>query len=158
MKTERQTYKPRNPKTLLLGLVSLIFVVGGVFMTKDEPVMGWFVTSFFGICLLVFLVQLIPGSTELTLTEEGFEMTSLFRKSMTLWSDIEKFKLGYLGKNKTVMFDYNESHKKQETGKLISKELSGSHGALPSTYGLKASELLKILNEWKNKYGAQQGV
>lgn len=155
MKTEGQTYRPKNPKTILLGLVCLAFVVSGVFMTKDQPVMGWFVTSFFGICMIVFLIQLIPGSTELTLTEEGFEMTSLFRKSTTRWTDIESFKIGYLGRNKTVMFDYVDGHKKYQTGKFIAKELSGSHGALPTTYGFKATELLKILNEWKNKYGAQ---
>lgn len=158
MKTERQTYRSKNPKTLLLGLVSLLFVVGGVFMTEDEPIMGWFVTSFFGICLLVFLIQLIPGSTELTLTKDGFEMTSLFRKSTTKWTDVDSFKIGYLGQNKTVMFDYIDGHNKHETGKLIAKGLSGSHGALPTTYGLKATELLRILNEWKNKYGAQQRI
>jgi len=158
MKTEKQTFRPRNPKTVLLGLVSLTFVVSGIFMTKEQPIMGWFVTSFFGICLLVFLIQLIPGSTELTLTKEGFEMTSLFRKSVTRWTDIESFKIGYLGQSKTVMFDYNENYKKYETGKLIAKELSGSHGALPTTYGQKATELLKILNEWKNKYGTQQRI
>ena len=155
MKTERQTYRQRNSKTILLGIVSLAFVVSGIFLTKEQAVMGWFVTSFFGICLLVFLTQLIPGSTELTLRKEGFEMTSMFRKSTTRWTDIESFKIGYLGRNKTVMFDYIESHNKHDTGKLISKGLSGSHGALPTTYGLKATELLKTLNEWKNIYGAQ---
>ena len=158
MKIERQTYRPRNPKTVLLGLVSLVFVVSGIFMTQDEPVMGSFVTSFFGICLLIFVVQLIPGSTELKLTKEGFEMTSLFRKSTTNWSDVELFKIGYLGRNKTIMFDYVDGHKKHTTGKLIAKGLSGSHGALPTTYGLKATELLEIMNEWKNKYGAQQRI
>ena len=82
-------------------------------------------------------------------------MTSLFQKNLTRWADIKSFKTGYLGRNKTVMFDYNASHKKQVTGKLISKGLSGSHGALPTTYGLKATELVKIMNEWKDKYGAQ---
>lgn len=158
MKTERQIYRPKNPKTILLGLVCLAFVITGVFMTKDQPVMGWFVTSFFGICMIVFLIQLIPGSTELTLTKEGFEMTSLFRKSVTRWTDIESFRMGYLGRTKTVMFDYVDGHKKYHTGKFIAKELSGSHGALPTTYGFKATELLKILNEWKNKYDGQQNL
>lgn len=54
--------------------------------------MGWFVNSFFGICMLVFLIQLIPGARELTLTKEGFEMTNLFQKSKIRWTDIESFK------------------------------------------------------------------
>jgi len=152
MKTKSQTYRPGVLKTVLLGLGSLLFVVSGIFMADDDPIIGWLAISFFGIGLLVFIVQLIPGSTELTLTEEGFVMTSLFRKRTTKWSDVESFKIGYLGRSKTIMFDFVEGHNRQTTGKLISKALSGSHGALPITYGLKATELLQILNEWKNKH------
>jgi len=154
MKTERQTYRPRNLNTVLLGLVCLAFVVSGIFITHDEP-MGWFATLFFGIGLLVSLIQLIPGSTELHLTKDGFETTSLFRKNMTRWTDVDSFKIGYLGPSKTVMFDYIDGHDKHAIGKLIAKWLSGSNGALPMTYGLKATELLQTMNEWKNKYGAQ---
>ncbi len=125
-------------------------------MIQEEPLKGWLITSFFGLCLLVFIVQLIPGSTELKLTEEGFEMTSLFRKSTTKWTNVKSFRVGYLGQNKTVKFDYVDGHNKYAKGKRIAKQLSGNHGALPTTYGLKANELLRILNEWKNKYGAQQ--
>ena len=151
MKAEKKTYRPKNPKTILLGLISLAFVIIGSYMIQGEPLKGWLITSFFGLCLLVFILQLIPGSTELKLTEEGFEMTSLFRKNTTKWADIKSFKVGYLGQKKTVKFDYVDGHSKHTAGKLIAKQLSGNHGALPSTYGLKANELLKILNEWKNK-------
>jgi hypothetical protein len=158
MKNEKKIYRPKNPKTILLGLISLVLTVGGTFMIQDEPLKGLLITSSFGLCSLVFIVQLIPGSTELKLTEEGFEMTSLFRKNTTKWTDVKSFKVGYLGQNKTIKFDYVESHKKHTTGKLIAKQLSGNHGALPTTYGLKATELLQILNEWKNKAGAQQSL
>lgn len=154
MNTEVKKYRPKSPKTILLGLISLLFTVGGTFIVQEEPIKGWLITTFFGLCLLVFVIQLIPGSTELKLTNEGFEMTSLFRRSLTSWQDVKTFKIGYLGPNKTIMFDYVEGHNKHQTGKLIAKELSGSHGALPSTYGLKAADLLEIMNEWKNKYGA----
>lgn len=158
MKFEKQTYRPKSPKTILLGLLCFAFVVSGIILTKEQPVAGWFVTSFFGICLVVFIIQLIPGSTALTLTQEGFEMTSLFLKRTTQWTDIESFKIGDLGGHKTVMFDYNENHRKYEKGKRISKGFSGSHGALPTTYGLQAAELLEILNQWKNKYGVGQSI
>jgi len=154
MKTEVKKYRPKNPKIILFGLISLLFTVGGTFMIEDEPIKGWLVTAFFGLCLFVFVIQLIPGSTELKLTNEGFEMTSLFRRRLTKWQDVKKFKIGYLGQNKTIMFDFVDEHKKHQSGKLIAKHLSGSEGALPTTYGLKASELLEIMNEWKNKYGA----
>ncbi len=154
MNTEVKKYRPGSQKTILLGLTSLLFTVGGTFVIEDEPLKGWLITLFFGLCLLVFLIQLIPGSTELTLTDKGFEMTSLFRKSLTRWQDVKTFRIGYLGRNMTVMFDYVDEHSKHQAGKLIAKNLSGSHGALPSTYGLKAAELLEVLNEWKTRYGA----
>ena len=96
MKPEVKKYRPKYPKTILFGLISLLFTVGGTFMIEDEPIKGWLVTAFFGLCLLVFVIQLIPGSTELKLTNEGFEMTSLFRRRLTKWQDVKMFKIGYL--------------------------------------------------------------
>lgn len=156
MEAENQILRPKNIKTILLAVISLAFTIAGVFMTKDENLTGWLAALFFGLCFIVFLIQLIPGSTQLKLTQQGFIMTSLFRSHFTKWSDVKSFKIGYLGMNKTVMFDYADTYKKQEIGKSIAKALSDSHGAIPSTYGLKATELLYIMNDWKNKYGAQQ--
>lgn len=152
MNKEVRKYRPKSSKTILLGLTSLLFTVGGILIIQDEPIKGWLITGFFGLCQLVFIIQVIPGSTELKLTNKGFEMTSLFRKSLTRWSDVKSFKIGYLGQNKTIMFDYIDGHDQHQTGKLIAKNLSGSQGALPSTYGLNANELLEIMNEWKQKY------
>ena len=152
MRAENKTYRPKKSKTVLLALVSLVFLLIGLYMIKEEPLKGGMITAFFGICFLVFVVQLIPGSTELKLTEEGFEMTNLFRKNTTKWTDVESFQIGYLGRNKTIMFDFVEQYKKQATGKIIAKQISGNHGALPSTYGLRAAELLQILNAWKTKH------
>ena len=82
-------------------------------------------------------------------------MTSLFRSHFTKWEDVKYFKEGYIGPKKAVMFDYVNNHNKFTIGKGIAKQLADSHAALPDTYGLKTSELLRIMNEWKNKkYGA----
>ena len=149
-----QILKPKATKTILLGIVCLAFFVGGILIAKEESLKGWLIASFFGLGFIVFIIQLIPGSTQLTLTKEGFIMTSLFRSHFTKWSDVKVFKIGYLGRNKAVMFDYVDNHTKYEFGKIVSKSLSNSHGALASNYGLKVTELLNLLNDWKNKYGA----
>jgi hypothetical protein len=158
MKGNRITYRPKNTKTVLLGLICFTFTALGIFMTEDEPLKGWLIGSLFGLFSLVFIVQLIPGSTELELTEKGFTMTSLFRSHFTTWSDIKSFKTGNLGQNKVVMFDYIDGHKKDSSVKSFSKQISGSHAALPTNYGLKVSELLRIMNEWRKKHGTQQAV
>ena len=151
---DKEILKPKTTKTILLGIVSLTFTIEGIMLTDKESLKGWLIASFFGLGLIVFLIQLIPGSTQLTLTKEGFIMTSLFRSHLTKWSDVKEFKIDYLGRNKAVMFDYIDSYRKHQIGKTIAKSLSDSHGALPSNYGLELTELLNKMNECKNKYGA----
>ncbi|AWI26775.1 STM3941 family protein [Flavobacterium pallidum] len=154
MKNERLTLRPKLGKTILLLIASLAFSIGGFFMINEKSGLGWFGIVFFGLCSLVFIIQMVPGSTELTLSGEGFEMTSLFRKNLIKWKDVKTFEVGNILRNKTVMFDYVDQHNEYNTGKSVAKRLSGSHAALPTTYGLKADELLDIMNTWKNKYGA----
>ncbi len=154
MKNERLKLRPKLGKNILLLFASIIFTIGGYFMLDEQPLEGWLGMMFFGLCSLVFLLQIIPGSTELTLTNDGFEMTSLFRKKLTKWKDVKVFRIGNLGRNQTVMFDYVNQHDGYKAGKSISKRLSGSHAALPTTYGLEANELLNLMNIWKKKYGA----
>jgi hypothetical protein len=152
MTDDKLILKPKATKTILLGIICLVFIVGGIMMTEQEGLKGWLIASFFGLGLIVFIIQLIPGSTQLTLTKEGFIMTSLFRSHLTKWSDVKAFKIGYLRRNKVVMFDYVDNHTKHEIGKFIAKAISDSQGALPHNYGLKVTELLNLMNDWKYKY------
>jgi len=142
--------RPKPLKTIILALVCLAFTTGGILISLEEEWKGWLIASFFGLGLLVFIVQLIPGSSQLTLTKEGFIVTSLFRSYFTEWSDIEPFEVGYVGKSKFVKFDYKANHKKHKTGKGIAKFLTGNHGALPSNYGMSLEDLSGLMNTWKS--------
>lgn len=155
MKTDELTFRPKKQKIILLAFVSVILTHGGIVIIEDNSLKGWLIAIFFGLCFLGALIQLIPNSSQLKLTKEGFIMTSLFRSHFTKWEDVKYFKEGYIGPKKVVMFDYVDNHKEFTIGKGIAKQLADSHGALPDTYGLKTTELLRIMNEWKNKkYGA----
>lgn len=156
MKNENLILRPKKSNNILLLTGSLAFTAIGFIVLKDNEFISWVAILFFGLCSLVFLIQLLPGSTQLFLTEDGFIITSLFRSHFTDWKEVKSFKIGYLGRDLTVMFDYVDSHKKHTIGKYISKEMSGSHGALPSTYGMKATELLKLMNEFKQRYAPPQ--
>jgi len=155
MKPDELILRPKKSKIILLAFVSFMFTIGGIFIIKDEDVKGWLISIFFGLCFTVAIIQLIPGSPQLKLTTEGFIMTSLFRSHFIKWEDIKHFKEGYTGTKRSVVFDYVDSHNKFSIGKNIAKQLSDSHGALPDTYGLKTSELVRLMNKWKdNKYDA----
>lgn len=154
MTDDKQILRPKAIKTIFRGVFCLALTIAGIMMTKDESLRGWLVASLFGILSLVFIIQLIPGSTQLTLTKEGFIITNLFRSKMTKWTDIKIFGIGIIGRNEAVMYDYVDTDTKHKVGKNIAKSFSNYHVALPSNYGLELSELLDLMNYWKNRYGA----
>jgi hypothetical protein len=149
MQTDELILRPKKQKMILLAIVSMLFTYGGTLIIEDNSLKGWSITLFFALCLLIALIQLIPNSSQLKLTREGFIMTTLLRSHFTKWEDVKYFKEGRLGPKKMVMFDYTDKHDKFTAGKSIARHLSGSEGALPDTYGLKTHELISILNEWK---------
>jgi hypothetical protein len=149
MISENLVLRPKPFKTVLLALTSLLFTVGGILVFEAEKWKGALITSFFGLCFLTFVIQLIPGSIKLTLTKDAFIVTSFFRSTSTRWSDVKEFKIGYIGKSKFLKFDFSDKHSQSSIGKGLAKFLSGNHGALPSNYGMTIAELCNLMNEWK---------
>lgn len=162
MRNETKILKPRKLKSIVLLLASCLFVISGFYIVEEDILMGWVGIIFFGLGVIVFIIKLLPGSTYLKLTQEGFEVQNLFKSEFTKWSDVKIFSIGsipiyifgdifYIWKRKMVMLDYEKSHKKYRRGKEISNAISGHHGALPDTYGLSYEELVELMNEWKLK-------
>ncbi len=152
MKEETKILKPKKLKTLGLLLISILFVTAGFFIKDNKPFIAWSSILFFGLGIIVFLIQLLPNSSYLKLTSKGFEIRNLYKSHFTSWSDIESFTTGIIGTNKMVMFNYSKEHNKHSSGKKVARNLSGSEGGLPNTYGMKAEDLAKLLNDWKFKY------
>jgi hypothetical protein len=151
MGNETLIFRQNKWKNLLLFLISSIFVTIGFFMRNEKAVMAWVVISFFGLCLIVALIQFHPNSSYLKLTKEGFEIKSLFRTNFTKWTDIKDFRKGNINGNEMIFFDYSDEHKKWNSGKKIAKSLSGKEGAIQSTYTIKTEDLLNLMNDYKLK-------
>jgi hypothetical protein len=133
---------------LLLFLVCLAFVAGGVLMIRDGLCAG-----FFGLCLPVFLIQLYPKSSFLTVSEEGIEFCSLFRSHRLRWSDISEFgtytiRQHGLPVSRMVGFNYSAQYQRASKARAFSKALAGFEGGLPDTYGFRAEELVQILSDF----------
>jgi len=141
--------RPSRLKTILLLIVSLAFVATTPITMEKNQTMSWLGAIFFGLVALVFIIQLFPNSSYLKLTEEGFEVKSMYKSHFTKWSDIEYFGVGEISNNKMVMFIYSENHNTQKIGKEIARGLTGGEGGLPNTYGMKADKLADLMNEWK---------
>lgn len=151
MKETSKTFRQNKFKNSMLFIVCLIFVIGGVFMLKDVPLKGWFVIFFFGLGVIISLIQFHPNSSYLKLNDEGFEVKSLFRTSFTKWSDVKDFRKGSLHGNKMIFFDYADEHNKWKEGKKIAKFISGKEGAIQSTYTISTEDLIELMVTYKIK-------
>ena len=151
MKNETQIFRPNKLKNSILLLGCSIFVAIGFFILDKDPKIGWGYIIFFGLGVIVSLIQFYPNSTYLKLTDEGFEVKGLFRTNFTKWADIKDFRQGQIKGNKMIFFDYTDKHEKWSNGKKVAKFLSGKEGAVQSSYNIKTDELLNLMKEYKLK-------
>lgn len=139
------TLRPRRLPLLGLLAVALAFTAAGVGMTGDRPLAGWFVAGFFGLCAVVFAVQLIPNSTYLRLEPAGFTFASMFRAHFVPWDGVQQFSLTQVGTQRMVGWTFTPSYAAHATGRRVSRALSGLEAGLPDTYGLTAEALVELL-------------
>jgi len=151
MINEPKIFRPNKTKNSILFLGCSAFVAIGFFLLDKDPNIGWGGIIFFGLGVIVSLIQFYPNSTYLKLTDDGFEVKGLFRSSFTKWTDIKDFRQGQIKGNKMIFFDYTDKHKKWKSGKKVAKFLSGKEGAIQSSYNIKTRELLKLMKEYKSK-------
>jgi len=151
MRNEPKIFRPNKLKNALLFLGCSTFVAIGVFILDRDPKIGWGSIIFFGLGVIVSLIQFYPNSTYLKLTDEGFEVKGLFRSSFTKWTDIKDFRKGQIKGNKMIFFDYTEKHKKWGNGKKAAKFLSGNEGAVQSSYNISTDNLIELMTEYKLK-------
>lgn len=151
------TFRPFMLKTLLLLSVTLGFVVLGTMVGVSKGDVAVIVgVVFFAVCALVFVVQLHPQASYLTLKSDGLVCCSLFRKFEVKWEEVQGFTARPIGRINMVLFDYSPGYDRQLKGRQVAKAIAGYEGALPDTYGFKASELAGILNQLRDQHIASR--
>ncbi len=149
MENNSQIFKQNLLKNMLLFLGCSAFVVIGIFLIDKDPLIGWGSIIFFGLGVVVSLIQFHPNASYLKLNEEGFEVKGLFRSNFTKWSHVKDFRQGQIKSNKMIFFNYTEEHKKWKQGKKLAKLISGNEGAIQSSYNIKTHELLDLMKAYK---------
>jgi hypothetical protein len=143
------TLFPKRTKTVVLLLVSSVFVAGSVLMIYLGEPIGWLGAVFFGLAALVFLVQLLSKNRFLTISEEGIEFHSLFHAERIRWTDVSTFGVYQTGPGpKLVGFNYSSDYPGATKGRSVARALAGFEGRLPDTYGLSADDLALLLSEY----------
>jgi hypothetical protein len=140
--------RPRRRTQVLLLATSAIFVAIGVAMIRsgEDLAMAWAATSFFGLCALVFSVQLLPNSSWLEIHPDRLELCTLFRRARIEFGHVRRFSVERIGRTRMVTLEFREDAPSAQ-GRAFAKLLAGAEGALPDTYGLSPEELSGRLNE-----------
>lgn len=148
---------PRPSRFVILLLISGAFVAMGVFLlAQGKPLLGWLNIVFFGLGVVVAIVSLLPGSNHLLLTDEGFEVCSLYRRWSVRWRDVQAFFPAFVSRREMVCWNYAADYTGQRTGRALSTNLAGVEAALPDTYGLSAAALADLLNQWRERHTDQE--
>jgi hypothetical protein len=139
------TLRPSRKKAATLFLVSLLFVVGGIWMVRDGQMMGYLCGGFFALGLPIFALQFHPKAAYLRLEPDGFTFCSLFRAHTVRWAVVREFAVIGIGPNRMVAWNFTSDYPATGSGRAISKSLSGYEAALPDTYGMKPQELVELM-------------
>lgn len=137
--------KPSKIKSTILILISIGFISLGIKLLEKNILIAVLNIFFFGICLIIFMINMIPNSSYLKIDEKGIEMKNLFKITFIPWQAVSGFKTKFIFVNRLVTFTIDEKL-------LENSKMKGKSGAFPDTYGMSAKNLANLLNEYKVKF------
>ncbi|MGA9342387.1 MAG: STM3941 family protein [Rhodanobacteraceae bacterium] len=143
---------PSGTRMVMLLLGSMAFVAIGVWQLPAHMAMGYASIGFFGLCALVFLLQLHPKCSYLSLRPEGFTFCALFRKHEVKWADARAFTTVRIGPNKTVGWSYSNQFHAHARMRVLNRALAGIDAALPDSYGMRPEDLASLLNQLRSHF------
>ena len=136
-----------------LGLLFFVCFLWIVVTATSSRHSGGGMVSF--ICALIVIVSngvsLVPGAAWLKLDSQGFTVRYWFRDNTYRWTDIKEFKLityrylGVIPVRRSVGFKFSESYPKRNVVSRIVGAMATFDRNLPDNYGMKARDLLVLL-------------
>jgi hypothetical protein len=123
-------------KIIALGMLSLVFIFGGAILAARDLNAGLFVSLFFGVALLVFILVLMGGSGVM-LQRDKFEVRNLFRSKQYAWRDVSEFTHQRVGRTRMVLF--NDTTRADTAHGALRRFLRGYNSGFPA--GLYAGPL-----------------
>lgn len=144
--------RPKKAKTLSLLAISSMFVAIGIVVAVGAgDSLGFVCAAFFGIGVVVAVVQLIPNSSFLRIDSTGITIASMFRQTSVPWSVVDRFfvvstKMHGLKVGEMVGFDFVPTYDRARLGRQVASALGACEGAIPDTYGKTGADLAALLN------------
>ncbi len=107
--------------------------------------------------VLMSSVSLVPGTAWLKLNSQGFTVRYWFNDNSYRWSDIKEFRLityrfmGVIPVRRSVGFKFSESYPKRNVVSRIVGALASFDRNLQDNYGMKAQDLLVLLESYRRQ-------
>jgi hypothetical protein len=131
--------------------INLAFVAAGLIMLAQGQRHGLYVALAFGVLALPLAVVALPGAAKLRIERDGFTATALYRGQLTRWTDVSEFQIAQMARGKQRVLVYDDASPEAGSHLFSGSKYAGHNSALPSTYGLSAEELARILNHWRSR-------
>lgn len=131
--------------------VAAIFVVAGYLMLEENPLIGWLSISFFGLGVMIFLLQLVTNFAYLKIDEEGFEERVLFRTKKYKWSDVKGFRKTSFYGNQSIVFDYTDEYLQRNRKSILYYFLFGKQGSITSSHNIDTGKLLNLMKSYQRR-------
>ena len=153
---ERTLYSSRA-KFVFLLLVCLLFTLGGIQAASAGEQWGHLAYLICGLSSAACVLIMRKQTNYLKLGDNEFEIATLARKRRIKWEDVDSFGLASvymrnLGYWTLIGWDYKKGVSAPPLAILgsttQSKRVVGKEDTLPDTYGMKAKDLLSLMNEY----------
>jgi hypothetical protein len=142
--------KPVRRNNFALAAASFVFVLVGCGMIADGESNGWFVTLFFGLCLVVSILLMTGEGASLDIGPDGFSFGPVFRREMYRWDEIGAFDLIADDDFDRITFVHLPDGESRFAH--IDPMLSGAALGLKTRDGLSPENLMRILRAYHALY------
>ena len=132
-------------------LVMCLITAGGAasIYWKSSPLAGWGLLVIGGILTPLAIVQLLPGAASLTLDQDGFHVTGLYRRTSYRWDEIEGFGAYSLTpKKKMCGFNFLDGARPKSFLMKKSRSSFGYESGLGDLYGPDPDKLAEMMNAY----------
>ena len=141
---------------LFWSLLLMVLVVASVRNSRSNLGMMMF---FCVIGIIFTVVSSRPNASALKLDSQGFTVRFWFREDTYRWLDVKAFKIittrymGVIPLSRSVGFSFSDNYKRNVVLKIVGK-IAAFDRKLPDNYGMKAKELLVLLETCRRQAAA----
>lgn len=151
MQTEMILF-PSRLKYSSLVAIGLIGIAISVLILSEDNWFGWVCLPFSSACVLVSIWAMLSPRFRLYLDSSGLSYATMKKDYAYEWRDIAWFSTVRLATTDYVSFGFAPGFDGDVRIREVNQRFGGFDRFLPDTYGLRADELAKLLEEWRSRH------